>query len=85
MKTRRSRLNAQSPNKPRLLAEKGGRIFVRVRYNKFWEIFLNNALAYSFTYNNLMVTAHDTFKYNYSPYCGILLSIGCKHCSFLQL
>ena len=32
MKTRRSRLNAQSPNKPRLLAEKGGRIFARVRY-----------------------------------------------------
>ncbi len=32
MKTRRSRLNAQSPNKPKLLAEKGGRIFARVRY-----------------------------------------------------
>ena len=31
MKTRRSRLNAQSPNKPKLLAEKGGRIFARVR------------------------------------------------------
>ena len=25
-------INAQSPNKPRLLAEKGGRIFARVRY-----------------------------------------------------
>ncbi len=32
LKTRRSRFNAQSPNKPRLLAEKGGRIFARVRY-----------------------------------------------------
>ena len=36
MKTRRSRLNAQSPNKPRLLAEKGGRIFARVRYVREW-------------------------------------------------
>ncbi len=33
MKTRRSRLNAQSPHKPKLLAEKGGRIFARVRYS----------------------------------------------------
>ncbi len=33
MKTRRSRLNTQSPNKPRLLAEKDGRIFARVRYS----------------------------------------------------
>ena len=32
MKTSRSRLNAQSPNKPRLLAEKGGLIFARVWY-----------------------------------------------------
>ncbi len=33
MKTRRLRLNAQSPNKPKLLAEKGGRIFERIRYS----------------------------------------------------
>ncbi len=33
MKTRRSRLNAQSPNKPRLFAEKGGRIFATVVIN----------------------------------------------------
>ena len=32
VKTRGSRLNVQSPNKPKLLAEKGERIFARVRY-----------------------------------------------------
>ena len=32
MKTSSSGLKAQSPNKARLLAEKGGRIFARVRY-----------------------------------------------------
>ncbi len=32
-KNRRSRLYAQSPIKPKVLAEKGGLIFARVRYN----------------------------------------------------
>ncbi len=40
----------------------------------FGEIFLNNVVAYSFTYTMVLCKSWDTFKYNYSPYCGTLLS-----------
>ncbi len=66
MKNRERRLNAQSPNKPRLLAEKGGRIFARVRYRCATErtiIFCRSyddaGYMYSFFRSRLQVESHE--------------------------